>query len=427
LQHLIRFDTTNPPGNEAGCIAYVDALLTEAGFETKIVARDENRPNLITRLKGQGQAPPLMMYGHVDVVTTENQEWTHPPFEGKVADGYVWGRGALDMKGEVAMMLAALLRAKAEGLEPPGDVILAIVSDEEAGGDYGASYLVDHYAELFEGVRYAIGEAGGFTFWVGNRRLYPIMVAEKQMCWMRATVRGRGGHGSMPLRGEAMAKLARMLQVLDRRRLPVHVTPVARQMIEAMASILPQAQGMVVRRLLNPRFTDRILDLLGQRGEVLGPLLHNTVSPTVLHASDKINVIPSAVTVELDGRLLPGFTPDDMLAELHALLGDGVELAVERYEPGPPEPDMALFEVLAEILREADPEGTPAPFLMSGVTDGRHFARLGIQTYGFTPMKMPQDFDFWKLAHGADERIPVDALHFGAGAIYKLLHRFGRI
>jgi acetylornithine deacetylase/succinyl-diaminopimelate desuccinylase-like protein len=224
-----------------------------------------------------------------------------------------------------------------------------------------------------------------------------------------------------------MAKLARMLQVLDRRRLPVHVTPVARQMIEAMASILPQAQGMVVRRLLNPRFTDRILDLLGQRGEVLGPLLHNTVSPTVLHASDKINVIPSAVTVELDGRLLPGFTPDDMLAELHALLGDGVELAVERYEPGPPEPDMALFEVLAEILREADPEGTPAPFLMSGVTDGRHFARLGIQTYGFTPMKMPQDFDFWKLAHGADERIPVDALHFGAGAIYKLLHRFGRI
>ena len=426
LQHLIRYDTTNPPGNEAGCIAYVDALLTEAGFETKILARDEKRPNLITRLGGQGQAPTLMMYGHVDVVTTENQEWSHPPFEGKVVDGYVWGRGALDMKGEVAMMLAALLRARAEGLEPPGDVILAVVSDEEAGGDFGAAYLVDHHAELFEGVRYAIGEAGGFTFWVGGRRLYPVMVAEKQMCWMRATARGRGGHGSMPLRGEAMAKLARVLQVLDRRRLPVHVTPVARQMIEAMGSILPWGQSLILRWLLDPRFTDRILGLLGQQGEVLAPMLHNTVSPTILHASDKINVIPSAVTVELDGRLLPGFTPDDMLAELQPLLGDEVELVVERYEPGPPEPDMALFETLAEILREADPEGTPAPFLMSGVTDGRHFARLGIQTYGFTPMKMPQGFDFWKLAHGADERIPIDALEFGAEALYQLLQRFGQ-
>jgi len=426
LQHLIRYDTTNPPGNEAGCIAYVDALLAEAGFETKILARDEKRPNLITRLGGQGQAPTLMMYGHVDVVTTENQEWSHPPFEGNVVDGYVWGRGALDMKGEVAMMLAALLRARAEGLEPPGDVILAVVSDEEAGGDFGAAYLVDHHAELFEGVRYAIGEAGGFTFWVGDRRLYPVMVAEKQMCWMRATARGRGGHGSMPLRGEAMAKLARVLQVLDRRRLPVHVTPVARQMIEAMGSILPWGQSLILRWLLDPRFTDRILGLLGQQGEVLAPMLHNTVSPTILHASDKINVIPSAVTVELDGRLLPGFTPDDMLAELQPLLGDEVELVVERYEPGPPEPDMALFETLAEILREADPEGTPAPFLMSGVTDGRHFARLGIQTYGFTPMKMPQGFDFWKLAHGADERIPIDALEFGAEALYQLLQRFGQ-
>jgi acetylornithine deacetylase/succinyl-diaminopimelate desuccinylase-like protein len=426
LQHLIRCNTTNPPGDEAGCIAYVDALLTEAGFDTKILARDETRPNLITRLQGRGQAPPLMMYGHVDVVTTEGQEWSQPPFEGKVVDGYVWGRGALDMKGEVAMMLTALLRAKEEGLEPPGDVILAVVSDEEAGGDYGAAFLVDHHPELFEGVRYAIGEAGGFTFWVGSRKVYPIMVAEKQMCWMRATVRGRAGHGSMPLRGEAMAKLARVLHTLDRCRLPVHVTPVAGQMIEAMASVLPAGQRLVFRRLLNPQFTDRILGMLGERGAVLAPLLHNTVSPTVLHASDKINVIPSEVTVELDGRLLPGFGPGDMVSELGALLGDEVELVVERFEPGPPEPDMALFETLSGILREADPEGTPAPFLMTGVTDGRHFARLGIQTYGFTPMKMPQGFDFWKLAHGADERIPVDALEFGVEALYRLLHRFGQ-
>ena len=425
LQNLIRFDTTNPPGNEAACISYIDDVLTGAGFETRILARDEARPNLVTRLAGHGQAPPLLMYGHVDVVTTEGQAWTHPPFEGKVLDGYVWGRGTLDMKGAVAMMMAALMRARAEDLPLPGDVVLAVVSDEEAGGDYGARYLVENHAGLFEGIRYAIGEAGGFTFPVGEARLYPIMVAEKQMCWMKATVRGRGGHGSMPVRGEAMAKLGQLLQHLDRNRLPVHVTPPARQMIETIASLLPSVQRLILRQVLNPLLTNRMLDLLGSMGEILDPLLHNTVSPTVLHASTKVNVIPSEVAVELDGRLLPGYTADDMLSELHDLLGDEIELTVIRHEPGPSEPDMGLFDTLAAILCEADPGGTLGPLLLSGVTDARHFSRLGIQTYGFTPMKMPPDLSFWKLAHAADERIPVDGLRFGVEAIYQLLQRFG--
>jgi acetylornithine deacetylase/succinyl-diaminopimelate desuccinylase-like protein len=425
LQNLIRFDTTNPPGNEAACIAYADQVLTAAGFETQILALDEARPNLVTRLAGRGGAPPLLLYGHVDVVTTAGQAWTHPPFEGRIADGYVWGRGALDMKGEVAMMMAALMRARAEGLAPAGDVILALLSDEEALGTYGAGYLVEQHPGLFAGIRYAIGEAGGFTVYIGGARLYPIMVAEKQVCSIRATVRGQGGHGAMPVHGEAMARLARLLERLDRRRLPVHVTPVARQMIEQMAAVLPFPQKAILRQLLRPGLTDRVLDLMGPIGRAVDPLLHHTASPTILHASDKINVIPSEVSVELDGRLLPGYTPADMLAELRRLLGDEVELAVTQYEPGPPEPDMGLFDTLVAILREADPEGVPVPLLMSGVTDGRHLARLGIQTYGFTPMKMPPGFDFWTLAHGADERIPVEALEFGVEAIYKLLQRFG--
>jgi acetylornithine deacetylase/succinyl-diaminopimelate desuccinylase-like protein len=425
LQNLIRFDTTNPPGNEAACIAYIDGVLTAARFETQIMGHSQERTNLVTRLAGRGEAPPLLMYGHVDVVTTANQAWTHPPFEGKVVDGYVWGRGALDMKGEVTMMMAALMRASAEGFVPPGDVILAVVSDEEAGGEYGASYLVDNHAELFEGVRYAIGEAGGFTFFVGDRKLYPIMIAEKQICWTKASVRGQGGHGSMPVSGQAMAKLARLLKTLDERRLPVHITPAARQMIEGIASVLPSVQGMILRQVLNPRLTDLILDRLGTMAQFLAPILHNTVSPTIVHASDKINVIPAVVSVELDGRLLPGYGPDDMMAELRQLLGDDVELEVIRFEPGPAKPDMGLYDTLVDILREADPEGTPGPLLMAGVTDARHFSRLGIQTYGFTPMKMPREFDFWKLAHAADERIPVEALDFGIEAIYKLLHRFG--
>jgi acetylornithine deacetylase/succinyl-diaminopimelate desuccinylase-like protein len=252
------------------------------------------------------------------------------------------------------------------------------------------------------------------------------MVAEKQMCWIKATLRGRGGHGSMPLRGQAMARLADLLQRLDRHRLPVHVTPVARQMIEDMASLLPLAQRMVLRQLLNHRLTGTVLNQLGSMGEALGPLLHNTVSPTILHASKKINVIPSNVSVELDGRLLPGYGPDDMMAELRQLLGDEVELELIAHEPGPPEADMGLFDTLAGILREQDPEGKPCPMLLAGVTDGRHFARLGIQTYGFTPIVIPRDLSFWELFHGPDERIPVAGLEFGCDAVFKLLQRFGQ-
>jgi acetylornithine deacetylase/succinyl-diaminopimelate desuccinylase-like protein len=425
LQQLIRFDTTNPPGNEAECISYLNHLLTDAGIAATILAQRADRPNLVARLPGQGIAPPLLLYGHVDVVTTENQTWQYPPFEGQVADGFVWGRGALDMKGGVAMMVAAFLRAKAERVELPGDVVLAVVSDEEALGEYGAKYLVDQHADLFHGIRYAIGEFGGFSYAMGRRRFYPIMIAEKQCCWMKATLRGPGGHGSLPVRGGAMARLARLLQRLDKRQLPVHITPAARLMFGTMASALGGLPGLILGQLTNPALTDSLLGLLGERGRAFAPLLHNTVSPTVLHGSDKVNVIPGEVSVELDGRLLPGFGPDDMIAEVRQIIGGDVELEVTHYDPGPAAPDMGLFDTLGDILREADPGGVPVPLLISGTTDGRLFSQLGIQTYGFLPMQLPPDFDFIGTIHGADERIPVEAISFGADAIYKLLQRFG--
>ncbi len=425
LQQLIRFNTTNPPGNEAECLAYIDGLLSEAGVERTWLARDPLRPNLVARLPGRGNALPLLLQGHVDVVTTEHQQWRHPPFEGRLDDGYIWGRGALDMKGGVAMMLAALLRAAAEGLDPPGDIILAIVSDEEAGGEDGAKYLVEHHADLFAGVRYALGEFGGFSFQVGPRRFYPIMVAEKQFCKVRVRVRGPGGHGALPMRGGAMAKLARLIERLDRRRLPVHITPVARRMFETIAAALPLPLGAIVGQLLNPRLTDRVLDLLGERGHTFDPLLHNTVNATIVRGGDTINVVPSEIVLDLDGRLLPGYGPDALLAELRRLLGAEVELEITGYEPGPAAPDMGLFGTLAGILRAADPQGIPTPMLLSGVTDGRFFARLGIQTYGFLPMRLPPEFNFSATIHAADERIPVEALRFGADAIYQALGRFG--
>jgi acetylornithine deacetylase/succinyl-diaminopimelate desuccinylase-like protein len=425
LQRLIQFDTTNPPGNEADCIAYIDRLLTGAGIETKMLARTPARPNLVARLPGRGEAPPLLLYGHVDVVTTANQDWSHPPFGAEIDSGYIWGRGALDMKSGVAMMIAALLRAKAEGLQPPGDVILAVVSDEEDGGDDGAKFLVQEHAALFEGVRYALGEFGGFSMYIGGKCFYPIMVSEKQFCHLKATVQGSGGHGSMPVRGGAMAKLARFLRLVDRRRLPVHVTPVAEEMFTSLASSLGGLTGLVLKGLTCPALADHVIGMLGERGRLFNPLLHHTVSPTILHAGDKINVIPSQVSVELDGRLLPGFQPDDLIAELEDIVGEDVRFDVNAYDPGPDEADMSMFDTLAGIMAEADPDGIPIPLLLSGVTDGHFFSQLGIQTYGFTPMQLPRDFNFTATVHAADERIPVGAVAFGADAIYKAIQRFG--
>jgi acetylornithine deacetylase/succinyl-diaminopimelate desuccinylase-like protein len=424
LQRLIRYDTTNPPGNEAECIGYINGLLAEAGIKTTILARAPERPNLIARLSGQGNAPPLLLYGHVDVVTTENQKWQHPPFDGKIVDGFVWGRGALDMKGGVAMMLAAFLRAKAEGAQLPGDVVLAIVSDEENLGGFGSKFLVENHADVFNGIRYAIGEFGGFTFYVGKKKFYPIMVSEKQVCWIKATVRGPAGHGSLPARGGAMAKLAGLLQKLDQKRLPVHITPAAQLMFKAMSTALSGLNGWILGQLLNPVLTDIVLTLLGERGRVFDPLLHNSVNATVLHGGNKINVIPGRASVELDGRLLPGYKPDDMIAELRQIIGPDVELEVLRYDPGPAEPDMGLFDKLVDILNQFDPKGVPVPLLLSAVSDARFFSKLGIQTYGFLPMQLPQDFNFSQTIHAADERIPIEALDFGANAIYEVLKRF---
>jgi acetylornithine deacetylase/succinyl-diaminopimelate desuccinylase-like protein len=424
LQNLVRFDTTNPPGDEAECIQYIEGLLKEAGLPAQLVGRKPQRPNLVARLKGQGNAPPLLLYGHVDVVTTENQQWTYPPFEGRIVDGYLWGRGAVDMKGGVAMMLAAFLKAKAEGASLPGDVIFAAVTDEEAGGDDGVRYLVEEHPDLFQGVRYALGEFGGFNMDIGGKRIYPIMISEKQICIMKVTFRGEGGHASMPVRGQAMDRLARALRRLDRQKLPIHITPPVRLMVDALTKSMPGANRLVIRSILNPAFSDLVLKTLGSRAVFFAPLVRNTVSPTMLHASDKFNVIPSQVELGLDGRILPGLKPEFIVNEVRQLLGKEAEIEIVRSDPGPAEADMGLFDTLGNILKEFDPEGAPIPYVMMGVTDARWLSKLGIQTYGFTPMKLPTEVNFLRAVHTADERIPVDALDFGVRALYQALQRF---
>jgi acetylornithine deacetylase/succinyl-diaminopimelate desuccinylase-like protein len=423
LQELIRFDTTNPPGNEAACIDFLRAQLAETGCETQTYEQEPGRPNLVCRLPG-GDAPPLLLQGHVDVVTTALQHWQHPPFAGVLEDGYIWGRGALDMKAGVAMLVHAFLRAKRENVQLPGDLVLLVLSDEEAGGNVGARFLVQEHPELFEGMRYALGEFGGFTLHTGGKRFYPIQVAEKQICWLKATVRGPGGHGAMVHRGGTVARLGRFLNDLDKKRMPVHVTPVVRDTVEAIAAELPRHQAMIMRSLLKPRLTDGALRLLGARSAQFEPMLRNTVNATIVRGGAKINVVPSEIELELDGRALPGFSPEQLVAELHDLAGDDIEVEVVRHDAGAAVPDLGLFETLAGVIRELDPEGIPVPLLQIGVTDGRFFSQVGIQTYGFLPMRLAEGFDFAKLIHAADERIPVDGLEFGAEAIWRAIQRF---
>ena len=421
---LIRFDTTNPPGLEGACVRFLADLLEDAGLQCELLSKDQDRPNLVARLPGRGAAPPLLLYGHADVVTADPRRWRHPPFGGHVVDGWLWGRGALDMKGAVAMMTSAVLRAKAESVRPAGDILLVILSDEEAGGRFGARFLVEEHARLFDAVRFAIGEFGGVPIDLAGRRFYAVQVAEKQPCWMEATVRGPAGHGAKPMRDGAMAKLARILRKLDRRRMPIHVTPVARRMIETAAPHVARWKRPILRALLRPHLTDAILRLLGGVGQEIEPLLRNTVNATVVRGGEKPNVIPSEIILGLDARILPGMDVERFLTELRAILDGEAELRVLLHDPAPPSPDYALFDTLEGILAELDPEAISIPLLLPGSTDARFFSRLGIQTYGFTPMNLPSGFDFFSTIHGDDERVPVKAVEFGADAIFRLIERY---
>ena len=424
LRSLIRHDTTNPPGNERECAAYCRDVLNRAGIAADLIGNDPDRVNVISRLRGRGDAPPLLLYGHIDVVPTAAQPWDVPPFEGRLQDGYVWGRGALDMKGGVAMMMDAFMRAHLEDTDLPGDVILALVSDEEAGGHTGAAWLAESRPELFEGARYALGEFGGFSKSYLGRKFYMVQVAEKQGCRVQAVARGPGGHGSLVHHDTAPTRMAEFLVKLDRQSLPFHIHPVTQMMVEAMSDSLPPPDGAFLRLLLNSSITGRMLRRMGAVGKEMEPLFRHTANATIINGGEKANVIPSEVTVNLDCRMLPGYDAEHLLGELQDIAGPNIELSAVNFQPKPWILNMGLFDTLSDIIREQDPEGVSVPMLMPAGTDGRHFARLGIQTYGWMPMNLPADFDFLKTIHAANERVPVSALEFGAEALHRLLQRF---
>jgi acetylornithine deacetylase/succinyl-diaminopimelate desuccinylase-like protein len=364
---LIQLDTTNPPGQEHIAVDLIERILDEAGISSSRYENARGRPNLVARLKGQGNAPPFLMQGHVDVVTTVNQEWAHKPFGGEIVGGYLWGRGALDMKGGVAMMVSALLQAHANG-GAPGDLVLVVLADEEAGGNQGAKWLVEHHPELFAGIKHGIGESGGVVQHLGGRRFYPIMVSEKRGCQVLATLRGPGGHGSIPTHGGAMARLGALLTKLDSAHLPVHITPPVKLLLEGMRDALEEPWRGRMAALLDPMKTDATLAEIGPMGRNLDAALHNTVNATIVSGGLKINVIPSEVQVQLDGRLLPGFGPDDMIRELRAAVGEHPNVGDIR--------GMGMFMALELVYDQRTKQPLEEPNLMGWLSD--QFKRRGL-------------------------------------------------
>jgi acetylornithine deacetylase/succinyl-diaminopimelate desuccinylase-like protein len=426
LGELIRICTINPPGGETAACQYLASVLSADGIEPRLIEAAPGRGNLIARLAGDGTAPPLLLMAHLDVVPVEADQWTCDPFGGQIRRGYLYGRGALDTKDLVAMELGVLLLLKRERVPLRRDVIFMANADEEMGGHLGARHIVEHYPELIR-AEYAINEGGGFGTTILGKRVYSVQTAEKGTARFTLRARGRPGHASVPQRDTAVLRLARALDVLGNSTLPAHVTATAALYIGGLANAVGGSAGGALRGLLDGKNSAQRLERLpldeGLRG-MLYAMLHNTATPTRLNAGHKINVIPSVAEAQVDGRILPGQTPQMFLNELRGVLGSSCE--IDFHQPTTPgiesEPGSPLFDTIVRVLRRHDPAAVLLPELVVGATDARHVTRLGTRVYGFCPM-----FDHsseMERVHGHDERISLDNVGFGTRVLAEVVCEF---
>jgi len=410
---LIRIDTTNTgdPDTVTGereAAEYVAAKLSEVGFEIEMVESGApRRDNVFCRLKGADPTrDALLVHGHLDVVPAEPSEWSVHPFSGAVQDGYVWGRGAVDMKDMVAMTIAVARQYKRDGVVPPRDIVFAFLADEEAGGKYGAHWLVKNRPDLFEGCTEAVGEVGGFSMTLAeDRRAYFIETAEKGIAWMRLHARGKPGHGSFIHDDNAVTHLAEAVARLGNHRFPLTITDTVRAFMQHMTELtgleFPEddIEGSLAK--------------LGPLARLVGACVRDSANPTMLSAGYKANVIPSSAEATIDCRILPG-RQEAFLREVDELLGPDVTRSwITDLPPVETTFDGPLVEAMAAALRTEDPTAVTVPYLLSAGTDAKAFVELGMRCFGFAPLRLPPDLDFASLFHGIDERVPIDALKFG--------------
>jgi acetylornithine deacetylase/succinyl-diaminopimelate desuccinylase-like protein len=420
LSELIRIDTTNTgdtstSAGERVAAEWVAGKLDEVGIASQIFESEPRRASLVARLEGTDSSrPPLLIHGHLDVVPADPAEWSVHPFSGEERDGYVWGRGAVDMKDMDAMTLALVRDWARTGVQPPRDIVLAFVADEEAGGKLGARWIVDEHPELFADCSEAISEVGGFSITVrDDLRLYLVQTAEKGLAWMRLTAGGKPGHGSFVHDDNAVTRLAEAVTRIGRHRFPTVLTPPMRAFLDAVS----EAYGIEI----DPDEPEAALGRLGSISRMIGAALRNTANPTMLTAGYKANVVPGTASATVDGRFLHG-QQEEFERQLAALIGEGVQRdwlvhdqAVETTFDGP------LVEQMVAALKAEDDGARPVPFTMSGGTDAKSFERLGIRCFGFSPLRLPPDLDFAALFHGIDERVPVESLRFGIRVLDRFL------
>ena len=415
LSDLIRINTSNPTHAERPAAEWVAEQLSDVGIDSVILEAAPGRASTIARVPGRNpDRAPLLIHGHLDVVPAEKSEWSVDPFAGEVVDGYVWGRGAVDMKDMDAMTLAVIRDWARTGVQPDRDIVLAFVSDEEAGGRQGAHWLVDNHPEHFADCTEAISEVGGFSVTVNDDvRMYLIQTAEKGIGWLRLRAEAPPGHGSMVHERNAVTELAKAVTRIGEYQFPLQLTPTVRGLFERLADLT----GLPIDAD-NP---DDALKHLGGMARMIGATLRNTANPTMLAAGYKANVIPSTAEATVDTRFLPGHR-DELFATIDSLLGAHVtretiveDIAVETTFDG------AIVDEMAAAIRAEDDKGVLVPYMMSGGTDAKSFSQLGIRNFGFSPLLLPPELDFSALFHGIDERVPVSALQFGVRVLDRFL------
>lgn len=429
LQDLIRFDTTNPPGNEIQCAQYLATILQREGFDPVVTESDPGRGNVTARLSG-GKKDALMLLGHTDVVAVEPDKWTLPPFSGALQNGTIWGRGALDMKNMVAAELMVFLLLKRQGIKLNRDVIYAATADEEAGkGNHGIGWLIDHHPDQVR-ARYVLTEGGGTDFYVNGKHFYTCQTGQKGIFRFRLVSHGKPGHGSRPHNDNAVVKLSKAIAALGAASLPMHPSRTLTAFLEGIADTQDAKTAALLRQVVVAEDHEKAVAALPFEEDIkgsLGALLRNTVSPTVLEAGSKINVIPAEATARVDGRLAPGQTDDSFLKEIRPLIGDEISVVVDQYSP-PLESDTnsPLYQAIVDVMKDHDPDAVIVPAIMTGGTDAKHICPRWPETqvYGFMPHRQVAGEEEMNLIHGHDERTSVKNLVFATRILYDVTCRF---